>query len=96
MWSSLRRRALNDEATWPQRTEDYQQPGYENHPTGDYSVSELKPLRSVHFVRLRSLGLGVGQGTSGMCAEFSVVRAFAEAEPQSHPTTLVSEKPSVR
>ena len=38
------------------------------------------------------LSLGIRQGTSGVCAEFSPPRAFAEAEPQSHLRDPISEK----
>jgi hypothetical protein len=33
LWLSSRRRASGDRTVWPQRTEDYQRFGYENHPT---------------------------------------------------------------
>jgi len=38
------------------------------------------------------LSLGIRQGTSGVCAEFSPLRAFVEAKPQSHPGDPISEK----
>ena len=38
------------------------------------------------------LSLGIRQGTSSVCAEFSPLRAFVEAKPQSHLRDLISEK----
>jgi hypothetical protein len=63
-WLSSRRRASGDKTTWPQRTEDYQQNGYQNHLTNVLLVSKPRPLKS-YSLGLQNRGLRRSIGTSG-------------------------------
>jgi len=66
-------------AAWPQRTEDYQQNGYQNHPTNILLVSESRPLKS-YSLRLQSRGLRCSIGHLwGVGAEFFLQRRRDQA-----------------
>jgi hypothetical protein len=70
-WLSSRRRASGDRTAWPQRTEDYQQNGYQNHPTSVLLVSKPRPLKS-YSLGLQDRGLRRSIGHLwGVGAEFS-------------------------
>jgi hypothetical protein len=56
---------------WPHRTEDYQQDGYQNHPTNFLLVSKPRPLKS-YSLGLQNRGLRRSIGHLwGVRAEFS-------------------------
>jgi hypothetical protein len=51
-------------------------------------VLETEPPVGVHLTDQRSQSLGVRQGTSGVCAEFSPRGHSSDARRKSHPGTL--------
>jgi hypothetical protein len=97
LWLSSRRRASGDRTAWPQRTEDYQRSGYENHPTNGY-LCQKQGLEYAYTCRLRCCRTASYESASRsighlwcMCRVFTP-RAFRRHASRESPRDPTSEK----